>query len=380
MGITVTTPGVYIEELKSQTLSITSGATAVPVFACAAEHWPVAYTTGGTTVPVPDTSKPIRVNNWLEFSKLYMKDDDTEEGDVFFTPPTTIQVSLKAYFDNGGGYCYIAQIADTSAVGLTQTNALDDITLIVAAGCGIETSLTTLLLGVGRFALLEPDDVALVNISMSTTSRKDMNCAYYYPWLTASWAKNDVAIPPSAAIAGVICSVDRKAGPWQAPANVALLGGLTPKYRVTDDEQELYMQGAALNMIREFTGTGVLVWGARTTTADDDEWRYVPVRRLFSAVEKDLKRTLMFSVFEPNSQPTWERVRGAIDSYLNGIWQSGGLMGASTAEAYYVQVGLGTTMTAEDVSQGKMIIKIGMAAVRPAEFIILQFTQDMQHT
>lgn len=376
MTVTVGSPGVYIEELKSQTLSITSGATAVPVFACADTDWPDKQ-------GAPGADTPIRINNWLEFSKLY-------EADSFFSPPTDIQVALKTYFDNGGGYCYIAQIGGSNAPGLAKTHALDDITLIVSANVNIAESLTTLKEGVGRFCLLELGDDALDEEQIANfeiNAEVGANIAYYYPFLTAPWAKNDdgtdVPIPPSAVMAGVICSVDRNVGPWQAPANVTLLGGLTPKYKVTDDDQSKFMgedNGKALNMIREFTGSGVRVWGARTTRANDDEWRYIPVRRLFSAVEKDLKSTLMFSVFEPNSQPTWERVRGAIDSYLNKIWRSGGLMGTSQAEAYCIQVGLGTTMTQDDINQGKMIIKIGMAAVRPAEFIILEFTQDMQLT
>ena len=120
----------------------------------------------------------------------------------------------------------------------------------------------------------------------------------------------------------------------------------------------------------------MVVWGARTQQ-NDDNWRYIPVRRLFDTAERDIKKAMRPVVFEPNSAPTWSRVWSAIDTYLYGIWQRGGLAGNSAEEAYFVRIGKGVTMTEEDINQGKMIVQVGMAAVRPAEFIILQFTQNM---
>ena len=132
-----------------------------------------------------------------------------------------------------------------------------------------------------------------------------------------------------------------------------------------------------MNVIRAFHGTGPLIWGARTLQSDTPAWRYVPVRRLFNAAERDIKTAMSMALFEPNSAPTWERVRGAVESYVHDLWLKGALLGDTPAQAYFVHIGLGTTMTQNDIDNGRMIVKVGLAAVRPAEFIILQLTQDV---
>ncbi|SDY37812.1 phage tail sheath C-terminal domain-containing protein [Pseudomonas sp. NFIX28] len=349
-------PGVYIEEASGLSMSISSGATAVPVFAVENADTDFAMTS--------------KITSWLDF--------ETKVGVFDFTKK--LHVAIKTYFENGGGYCYVAQVQNLEK----DVPKFDDITLLVAAGEDITSSMT-MLCGVGKsmFAILDGPSNEL-DASYSPGYAATANAAVYYPWLNATWASStDVNgvdiytdIPPSAAVAGVYCSVDRERGVWKAPANVPLQGGVKPKFKVSDIEQGQYNTGMAINMIRQFTGSGVLVWGARTLQ-DSDNWRYVPVRRLFNSAEKDIKKAMAFAVFEPNSQPTWERVRAAIDNYLRKLWQQGGLMGNSEKEAYYVQVGKDLTMTDEDIKQGRMNVKIGMAAVRPAEFIILSFSQEV---
>jgi phage tail sheath protein FI len=122
------------------------------------------------------------------------------------------------------------------------------------------------------------------------------------------------------------------------------------------------------DMIRTFDNLATVIWGARTLD-DSDDWRYVSVRRHFNSVERDIGTAMQPMVFEPNNRPTWEKVRSAITNYLYSLWKSGALVGGTEKEAY--------TMTSDDIAQGKMIVKVGMSAVRPAEFIVLQFTQDV---
>ncbi|MDA8481211.1 phage tail sheath family protein, partial [Citrobacter sp. Awk 4] len=126
---------------------------------------------------------------------------------------------------------------------------------------------------------------------------------------------------------------------------------------------------------------GYLVWGARTLagtqTNSDLSWRYISVRRLFNSAERDIRGAMQGLVFEPNNQPTWQKASNAIENYLYGLWRQGALAGATPEESYSVQIGLGTTMTQEQINQGQMIASVGIAAARPAEFIILQFTQNM---
>ncbi|AHK18478.1 phage tail sheath family protein [Yersinia similis] len=346
-------PGVYIEELNSLALSISNSATAVPVFAV------------GENSNIVDEGEATRINSWMDYLNL--------AGD--FNHSDKLAISLRAYFTNGGGYCYLIKTSDLEAVIPT----LDDVTLLVAAGENIQVAVDTLCQpGKGLFAILDGPKTALTINGVEDAQSKYTAtpfAAVYYPWLTADWA--DADIPPSAVMAGVYAAVDLSRGVWKAPANIALKGGLEPKFLVTDDLQGVYNSNRAFNMIRNFTNTGTTVWGARTLE-DKDNWRYIPVRRLFNTAERDIRRAMSFAVFEPNSQPTWERVRAAVSNYLYDLWRQGALAGNSEEEAYFVQIGLGVTMTADQINEGKMIIKIGMAAVRPAEFIILQFTQDVE--
>ncbi len=185
-----------------------------------------------------------------------------------------------------------------------------------------------------------------------------------------------IILPPSAAVAGAYARTDLERGVWKAPANVPLNAVKRVETIVTDTEQGK-MNEEGINVIRTFTGQGTMIWGARTLDVKSDNWRYIPVRRLFNAAERDIKRAMQFAVFEANSAPTWESVRSAIENYLYSLWRQGALMGNSEKEAYFVQIGKDITMTEGDIKDGRMIVKVGMAAVRPAEFIIVQFTQNV---
>ena len=198
----------------------------------------------------------------------------------------------------------------------------------------------------------------------------------------ATLADQQVVLPPSAAMAGIYARVDREQGVWKAPANVGVMAVLGPVAKITDDEQDRLnvdpTAGKSINAIRAFTGKGTLVWGARTLAGNDNEWRYVSVRRLFITIEESTKKASAFAVFEANDQTSWLKVKAMIESYLYGLWEQGALAGSKPDAAYYVNVGLGTTMTPQDVLEGRMIVEIGIAAVRPAEFIILRFSHKLQ--
>jgi hypothetical protein len=137
------------------------------------------------------------------------------------------------------------------------------------------------------------------------------------------------------------------------------------------------VSGKSINAIRSFTGKGTLIFGARTLAGNDNEWRYVSVRRFFNMVEESTKKATEPFVFEPNDANTWVRVQGMIENFLTTLWRQGALQGAKPEHAYYVAVGLGKTMTALDILEGRMIVEIGLAVVRPAEFIILRFSHKL---
>lgn len=188
--------------------------------------------------------------------------------------------------------------------------------------------------------------------------------------------------PPSAAMAGLYAAVDNERGVWKAPANVSLMAvkGLTQV--ITAGMQESLnadsVAGKSINAIRRFPGKGMLVWGARTLDGNSLEWRYIPVRRFFIMVEESLKRATAWAVFEPNDATLWSKIKAMADNYLLQKWKEGALMGASTAEAFNVGVGLGVTMTEQDILEGRLIVDVGMAVVRPAEFVILRFMHKVE--
>lgn len=189
-------------------------------------------------------------------------------------------------------------------------------------------------------------------------------------------------VPQGSAIAGVYVTVDRTRGIWKAPANVALKGVSDLSFNITNNLQDQLnvdaVAGKSINAIRWFTGKGHLVWGARTLAGNDNEWRYISIRRLFNMVEESCKKGIKAFAFEPNDANTWTRVQAMIENFLIGLWRQGALQGAKPEHAFYVAVGLGKTMTTLDVQEGRMITDIGLAAVRPAEFTIIRITQQMQ--
>lgn len=191
-------------------------------------------------------------------------------------------------------------------------------------------------------------------------------------------------VPPGGAVAGIYAKTDRDRGVWKAPANVSLNNVVAPLVMIDNTTQDgLNIDteaGKSINAIRAFSGKGTLIWGARTLDGNSNEWRYISVRRFFNMVEESVKKSTYPFVFEPNDANTWVRVKGMIDNYLTILWRQGALAGAKPEHAFFVKIGLGQTMTAIDVLEGRLNVEIGMAAVRPAEFIILKFSHKMQES
>jgi phage tail sheath protein FI len=194
----------------------------------------------------------------------------------------------------------------------------------------------------------------------------------------AAVGAHGVVLPPSAAVAGVYVATDDARGVWKAPANVSLAGVVEPVVALNEaDQARLNVDpagGRSIDVIRAFAGKGTLVWGARTLAGNDAAWRYVPVRRLCLTIGTALRRSLAWFTFEPNAAPTWTRVRGAVENYLYTTWRAGALLGATPRDAFFVRCGLGDTMTAQDVLDGRLVLEVGLACARPAEFLILRLS------
>lgn len=226
------------------------------------------------------------------------------------------------------------------------------------------------------FALLDvPMDMKKTNDVANFRDMYDSTyAAMYHPWLEMmdAGAKRSAYFPPSGAIAGVYARVDTDRGVHKAPANEVVRGctGLSCTYN--EGEQDI-LNPIGVNLIRAFTGRGIRVWGARTISSNG-LWKYLNVRRLFIYVEESIKANTNWVVFEPNSATLWNRVTRTIETFLATCWRDGALAGSSPSEAFFVECGP-TTMTQDDIDNGRLICKIGIAPVKPAEFVIFRITQ-----
>lgn len=199
-------------------------------------------------------------------------------------------------------------------------------------------------------------------------------CAMYHPWLRVfdPLDKRDTYIPPSGSIIGIYARSDNARGVHKAPANevVANCTGLSVNYNV--GEQDM-LNPKGVNLIRKFPGAGIRVWGARTATSRA-LWKYINVRRLFIYLEESIKANTNWVVFEPNDQMLWTRVQRSIETFLEGVWRSGALVGGGPGDSFFVDIGP-NTMTKDDIDNGRLICVIGVAPVKPAEFVIFRITQ-----
>ncbi len=201
--------------------------------------------------------------------------------------------------------------------------------------------------------------------------------AYYYPWITVSDPRSGARkeLPPGGFVCGIYARTDNNRGVWKAPANETLAGAVDLEFDINQGVQEV-LNPRGINVIRRFPGRGIRLWGARTM-ASDPLWKYVNVRRLFIFIEASIYNNTQWVVFEPNDQRLWGRVKQTITLFLRTQWREGALFGAKEEEAFSVNVGR-ETMTEDDILNGRLIIEVGIAPVRPAEFVIFRFFQKTQ--
>ena len=258
-------------------------------------------------------------------------------------------------------------------------------TSIYSGSASAEKELSAIKHLTNVFTIVNAAVTQLVNAAAQYETEYENNLTENHPVfenIVKKLASSATILPPSGAIAGIYAYVDDSRGVWKAPANVSLTNVIEPTVKITNEDQESLnidtTAGKSINAIRTFTGKGTMVWGARTLAGNSNEWRYVSVRRFYNMVEESIKKSTYWAVFEPNSANTWIKVKSMIENYLTQKWREGALAGAKADQAFFVKVGLGVTMTAQDILEGRMNVEIGMAVVRPAEFIILKFSHKMQ--
>lgn len=202
-----------------------------------------------------------------------------------------------------------------------------------------------------------------------------------YPLLLRKIKSKLNLMPPSAAMAGIYTNVDANEGVWKAPANVGVQSVVAPAIKIdyqTQEDLNVPIDGKSICAIRSFPGKGVLVWGARTLDGNSNDWRYINVRRTLIYIEQSVKDAAKAYVFAANDASTWANVQSMISNFLTGVWKQGGLVGPKPADAFSVSVGLGATMTNEDILLGIMRVSLKVAVSHPAEFIEITFQQEMQ--
>lgn len=227
-----------------------------------------------------------------------------------------------------------------------------------------------------RFAILDvpKDKKTVADIKTHRDVFDSEYAAMYHPWIHTfdHLDKKNIAIPPSGAIAGIYARTDQERGVFKAPANENVRSVTKLECNYNEGEQDI-LNPIGVNLIRNFPGQGIKVWGARTLSSNN-LWKYVNVRRLFIFLEESIKANTDWVVFEPNDEMLWVRVKRTIEVFLDGVWRSGALAGSSSSEAFYVNIGR-TTMSADDIANGRLICEIGVAPVKPAEFVIFRITQ-----
>jgi phage tail sheath protein FI len=387
-------PGVFVEEVPSAVKPIAGVGTSTAAFVglsanIASDNMPAKPAGGNYTQAAALDPEPL--NSWDEFKQKY--------GD-FQAANQYLAHAVYGFFNNGGTRCWVNRVTTLDDIddAIDQLESIDEIA-IVAAPLPPDTTQTALnaiqdkLVShcqnmEDRVAILDcARDITGDNLVISTDStgiwRPAANPkgygAFYFPWIEVADplqpAGTRISVPPSGHLAGIYARSDAQRGVHKAPANEVILGALGVHYRVSKILQgSLNPQG--VNCIRPFDGT-VKVWGARSLASDpagDPEWQYVNVRRLFNFLRESIDQGTQWVVFEPNSPELWAKIRRNITAFLTTVWASGALFGNTAAEAFFVRCDE-TTNPPEVRELGQVVTEIGVAVVKPAEFVVFRISQ-----
>jgi uncharacterized protein len=395
-------PDIYIEEISGG---------ARPIQA-------VGTSTAGFVGEAPDATQrlneAVAINNWSQFMRIFVSEGSKS---------TPLSHAVYGFFQNGGSRCFVINVGrgrpitagGRGRVGLDVLEQIDEVAIVAAPGYTDAASYDALLAHCeklkDRVGILdapgEVEDITLLtqvatakarkpavgsdNVGAAGSSTETLNGAsggmrprqsdggfgaFYFPWITVRdpLSPNDlVDVPPSGHLAGIWARTDATRGVHKAPANEAVRGALNLSYLLTRDEQGVLNQ-SGINCIRSFTREGIRVWGARTIADGSSEWRYLNVRRLFNMIEESIATSTRWIVFEPNDRTLWKSIRRDISAFLTRLWRDGALMGRTPQEAFFVKCD-DETNPPDVIDAGTVVTLIGIAPVKPAEFIVFRISQ-----
>ncbi len=264
--------------------------------------------------------------------------------------------------------------------GLTAFKQIDEIAIVYAPNSQVVTGLTAAIIThcetlKDRFAVVDSNSNTSNIASLNPRNNYDTKyAAFYYPWIKVIDPESGLKrlVPPGGHVIGIYARSDTERGVHKAPANEVVRNTVELEFNLTKGDQDI-LNPRGVNVIRAFAGRGRRVWGARTLSSDP-LWKYVNVRRLFIFLEESIEEGTQWVVFEPNDEKLWARVRQTISQFLTGVWRSGALMGTTAEEAFFVKCDR-STMTQDDIDNGRLIVLIGVAPVKPAEFVIFRIAQ-----
>jgi phage tail sheath protein FI len=388
-------PGIYVEEVSGGARPIES----------------VGTSTAGFIGTAPDgnarRNEAVAVNSWSEFLRIFVGESQAA---------TPLSRAVYGFFDNGGGRCYVVNVAPGEPLagkgrqrgGLRLLEAIDEIAIVAAPGYTDTVSYEDLLshceLMGDRMAILDgPESVVdverLTRVGAAAVPPKKTKegepgngpgteensglrprqsdyGSFYFPWIVVRdpLTGEITSTPPSGHMAGVWARTDTLRGVHKAPANEPVRGAVDLSYRVTKVEQDV-LNPQGVNCIRHFPAEGIRVWGARTLAAGASEWRYLNVRRLFNMLKESIADGTRWIVFEPNDNLLWKSIRRDVSAFLTRVWRDGALMGRTPQEAFFVKCDEETNPP--DVRDaGQVVTVIGVAPVKPAEFVIFKISQS----
>ncbi len=392
-------PGIYVEEVAGGARPIGAVGTSTAAFV------------GVAPDPSVRVNEPVAINNWDEFVRIFAP-GATPQG-------TPLSRAVFGFLDNGGTRCYVVNVGEGGQIGSSGKRrggvgvleTVDEVAIVAAPGytsvAAYEALLSHCELMRDRVAILDPPEVvddisALTRVGLgsdrpkpaaaggdkpakpedagppaeqSLRPRQSDYGAIYFPWI---WVNDpltgeSVATPPSGHMAGVWARTDGTRGVHKAPANEPIRGATDLTYRVTRGEQDI-LNPRGVNCIRAFSAEGIRVWGARTLAAEASEWRYISVRRLFNMLEESTADGTRWMVFEPNDPTLWRSIRRDIGAFLTRVWRDGALLGRTPQEAFFVKCDEETN-PADVRDAGMVIAHIGVAVVKPAEFVVFKLSQ-----